>query len=156
MCFLLCYTRPIFRLILLDIFHFISLFFHQNRKKKKKEKSNKIDSPEKHFSSAKNLYQGFWPTYKFRIKQSNAMLPVAFYPSHAQSAEGSPGFPFSCPLSGITVTHCIMKTKRFLVCLVFFYLSFNSCEVLTATHINREHKSLSLLYCSFTVETQNG
>lgn len=63
------------------------------------EKSNKIDSPEKHFSSVKNLYQGFWPTYKFSIKQSNAILPVAFYPLHPQSAEGSPGFPFSSPLS---------------------------------------------------------
>lgn len=50
------------------------------------------------------------------------MLPVAFYPSHAQSAEGSPGFPFAYPLSSTTVTHCIMKTNRFLVCLVFLYI----------------------------------
>lgn len=37
--------------------------------------------------------------YKFSIKQSNAILPVAFYPPHTQSAEGSPGFPFYSPLS---------------------------------------------------------
>lgn len=48
------------------------------------------------------------------------------------------------PISGTAMTHCVMKTCELLVCLIFFYLTFSSCEVLTAAHINRQHKSLSL------------
>jgi len=47
-----------------------------------------------------------------------------------------------------------METKKLLVGLVFLNPSFNACEVLTAAHINREHKSLSLLYSCCTVEAQ--
>lgn len=150
MCFLLHYTGPIFKLILLDIFHLISFFPpHQNRKKVIRHIPPRNIFPVWRIC-IRDPGQGTSTVKKKKITYSFTCRPVAFFPPHPQSTEHSPDSPSSLPLDCCGYSHmkyCMMGTNKFLGWSVCFICPSNlvQLQVQFPENINLYHYPIPAL-----------